>query len=389
MTSAKPFTMASDNESGFELDNLTITHPITARRVKRGESLRGCYKILLLGTTGSGKSTFIETLCPSSKPTLAISGNTLESVTQSLQEYFIDGITPSPTSSNPAQRIVLIDTPGMADDKISENAVVNGVVGWLYERTHFINHIIYFDRITDVRMGGNRKRAIELFKLLSGVQAAGNVTIATTMWDQLGVSDAGDGVESSRGEERRKKGETAMNKALERFEELRRGYWESFTTSNTNPNPKSPTSPSPSNPTPITKFINTQPSALHILNTAVSRYSIDTNFEVEKPAKTAGNGVVRMPFGRVLYEGLRERLERLKMRGRGVEEEIEGMSGGGVVQGEGGVMGDLDLNTEDRDELLQLLMKEKEDVEFMKGRVEYELSGFGPVLPPEWGIENN
>ncbi|KAF9039204.1 hypothetical protein BJ165DRAFT_373541 [Panaeolus papilionaceus] len=88
-----------------------------------------------MGTTGSGKITFIESLSPS-RP-LKISGNTLESVTQTLQPCLLTGVCPHPDKSNPAHSIVLIDTPGMADDKISEYRVVGEIVTWLKERLTF------------------------------------------------------------------------------------------------------------------------------------------------------------------------------------------------------------------------------------------------------------
>ncbi|KAF9039203.1 hypothetical protein BJ165DRAFT_373549 [Panaeolus papilionaceus] len=95
-------------------------------------------------------------------------------------------------------------------------------------------------------MAGSRKRSMDLFKVVSGIDTARNVTIATTMWDQIGL-------QGREGEERRERAE-------QRFEELRSGYWEHFTSTGST----------------LTKSHNTLESSLSILNTAVSQYTADT-----------------------------------------------------------------------------------------------------------------
>jgi hypothetical protein len=48
-----------------------------------------------------------------------------------------------------------------------------------------VNGILYFHRISDVRVGGTWKRNFTMFKKLCGEDAFNNVALVTTQWDQV------------------------------------------------------------------------------------------------------------------------------------------------------------------------------------------------------------
>ncbi|KAF9044430.1 hypothetical protein BJ165DRAFT_1481171 [Panaeolus papilionaceus] len=60
--------------------------------------------------------------------------------------------------SSRSQRLYLIDTPGFLDTRISEMKVVLILKEWLKETDILIDHTLYFDRITDIRLNKNMER---------------------------------------------------------------------------------------------------------------------------------------------------------------------------------------------------------------------------------------
>ena len=53
-----------------------------------------------------------------------------------------------------------------------------------YKKGRTVNGILYFHRISDVRVGGTSKRNFTMFKKLCGEDVFSNVAIVTTRWDQ-------------------------------------------------------------------------------------------------------------------------------------------------------------------------------------------------------------
>ncbi|PPR03577.1 hypothetical protein CVT24_007616 [Panaeolus cyanescens] len=246
------------------------------------------YKIILMGVTGSGKSRFIESLAP--KELLNISGNSLESVTQSVELYSIAGVTvKSFKIDNKGTElsdigITLIDTPGFADSDMSEAEVVRKIKAFMNEVRAYVDSIIYFDRISDIRMGSTRKRSMELFKAVTSVATAQHITIATTMWDQLSSPKS-------------------VQRAKERFEHLKTGHWKTFLDAGA----------------VLTKFENHQYSALKILNAAVRPFHGRRAFyEIERSPESR----VELGYTKLLQTTLMERFKNIQQRLRATRDEL-------------------------------------------------------------------
>ncbi|KAL0563986.1 hypothetical protein V5O48_018071 [Marasmius crinis-equi] len=129
--------------------------------------------ILVMGATGSGKTTFVNN---ASGGSLRI-GEGLRSCT--------DVVQVSPSFYLQGQRVVIIDTPGFDDTTKSDVDIFLMIARYLktlYEAGHYITGIVYVHRISDIRIGGGATRDIKLFRELCGEAAFGNALIVTNRW---------------------------------------------------------------------------------------------------------------------------------------------------------------------------------------------------------------
>ena len=134
-----------------------------------------------MGVTGAGKSSFISLLCDQK---IEI-GHDLQACTSSVDVYVCN--------LYPNQTIYLVDTPGFDDTNRSDTEVLREIAGWLtdsYSKDVKLNGIIYFHRISDIRMQGSAKKNLALFKKLCGENALKNVVLATSMWDKVPRDEA-------------------------------------------------------------------------------------------------------------------------------------------------------------------------------------------------------
>ncbi|KAH4153843.1 hypothetical protein HBI75_207140 [Parastagonospora nodorum] len=128
--------------------------------------------ILVLGMTGSGKSTFIQNC---TGKTVEI-GHGLQSCTNdlSVHSFFLAG-----------QHIHLIDTPGFDDTSHSDIDTLKTCASYLsasYANGVRLGGIVYLHRISDNRLGRNSLRSLQMFRKLSGPRSWPNTVIGTTMW---------------------------------------------------------------------------------------------------------------------------------------------------------------------------------------------------------------
>jgi len=136
--------------------------------------------IATMGVTGAGKSSFISLLC-NAKIDI---GHNLESCTVEVEIYACD--------MYPERTIYFIDTPGFDDTNRSDTEVLRELANWLtksYSDSIKLNGILYFHRISDVRMQGSAKKNLLMFKKLCGEDALRNVILVTSMWDRVSMED--------------------------------------------------------------------------------------------------------------------------------------------------------------------------------------------------------
>ncbi|KAK7444070.1 hypothetical protein VKT23_015468 [Stygiomarasmius scandens] len=135
--------------------------------------------ILLMGPTGTGKSTFIKFFNPENDDIHI--GHDLESQT-------ID-ITTSIYIDEEAQlAITLVDTPGFDDSRegVTDTDILGKIAAFLQdEGGRKLNGIIYLHRISDPRMGATTKKNLRMFTQLCGENNFGNLRIVTTNWSHV------------------------------------------------------------------------------------------------------------------------------------------------------------------------------------------------------------
>ncbi|KAF9031779.1 hypothetical protein BJ165DRAFT_1616491 [Panaeolus papilionaceus] len=205
-----------------EYQNIKVTGPASVERVERVE--RESRRILLMGSTGAGKCTFIEAL--GFAGTDKISSNALEGFTRAVVNYRTNHIT-----NNDGFPIYVVDTPGLADSKISEIAIVSMLQKWIKENRTAVNHLLYFIPVTHLRLFGSQRLVLKIFKDLTGVNTANSITIVTTMWDCVF-------------------GEVSTQRAEQGFLMLQNDAWKDYLTHGAE----------------LTKFHNTEDSALDIID---------------------------------------------------------------------------------------------------------------------------
>ncbi|KAF2745785.1 hypothetical protein M011DRAFT_459693 [Sporormia fimetaria CBS 119925] len=137
--------------------------------------------ILIMGVTGSGKSTFISRL---TEANVGI-GHSLESCTAEVEGYTIKG----PRGEN----IYLIDTPGFDDTQISDVDLLQKIASTLeamYRKDDIrFAGLIYMHRITDQRVAGSSLKSLRIFEKLCGEENYPCVILVTTMWNLLSDAD--------------------------------------------------------------------------------------------------------------------------------------------------------------------------------------------------------
>ncbi|PPR02317.1 hypothetical protein CVT24_011661 [Panaeolus cyanescens] len=234
-----------------------------------------------MGPTGSGKSSFIEAInSRSPRGPLGIAKNQLESVTKDVMGYCVRNVL---HLRGPI--IYIIDTPGFADPKMSELQVLGRLKGWR-DDCNLGDTVcaIYFHPINDVRMASSKKKCMEALKSFWGLYNTPNITLVTTMWDNL------------RPEKRAA--------AEERFNNIAADTWGEWLGHGSKP----------------IKFENTFESALSILNYVVRN---GFSLKVESVPKAEGYGIAKPITGMpVAEELLRERINLLHQQCQVIDDDL-------------------------------------------------------------------
>ncbi|GLB39634.1 putative 50S ribosome-binding GTPase [Lyophyllum shimeji] len=132
--------------------------------------------IPIMGITGSGKSTFINTLVPEAK--LAVGGD-VDPCTQSVQPAII-------AHPNDAERrVVFIDTPGLDNTSCPDEKILRQITDWLrqFYKDRKLAGIIYLFEISQARVKSSYVlKNLKHFDLSCGDIATKNVILASTKW---------------------------------------------------------------------------------------------------------------------------------------------------------------------------------------------------------------
>ncbi|KAJ3887090.1 P-loop containing nucleoside triphosphate hydrolase protein [Lentinula edodes] len=138
----------------------------------------------LMGSTGTGKSSFIRLLTNNTGVKI---GNNLDSQTSDVQVFhFFDKFS--------GRNIVLVDTPGFDDSRndITDTAVLKKIAEFLlnkYDEKRKLNGLIYLHRMSDPRFGGQASRNLKMFRNLCGPSAYRNIVVLTTFWDRVSAEE--------------------------------------------------------------------------------------------------------------------------------------------------------------------------------------------------------
>ncbi|KAG1740783.1 P-loop containing nucleoside triphosphate hydrolase protein [Suillus paluster] len=135
--------------------------------------------IPVMGLTGVGKSTFINTAV--GKVVTPV-GHGLHSCTAEIQHAFCA------CPSDPSRRVVLVDTPGFDDTFMDDSVVLSRIAVWLassYGNDMKLAGVLYIHDISQPRLSGVSHNNLDTFRKLCGEHAEKNVIIATTKWGEV------------------------------------------------------------------------------------------------------------------------------------------------------------------------------------------------------------
>ncbi|KAI0838299.1 P-loop containing nucleoside triphosphate hydrolase protein [Hypoxylon sp. FL0890] len=131
--------------------------------------------ILVMGITGSGKSSFISELL---QEDVDIIGHNLTSHTSRVSFFML--------KHEDGRRVFLMDTPGF-DDTYRSNAEVLRDIAFVLAKVYQcginVAGIIYMHRITDNRVSGSSAKNLEILRRLCGPNAFPRIVLTSSMWD--------------------------------------------------------------------------------------------------------------------------------------------------------------------------------------------------------------
>ncbi|KAF8891141.1 P-loop containing nucleoside triphosphate hydrolase protein [Gymnopilus junonius] len=156
--------------------------------------------IIIMGGTGAGKSTFVNTLLGEDRVKV---GYGLRSCTNEIERVDVPSFTRRPQGRG--CRLALIDTPGFdATDKDDLQILyrIAACVKDIYINKEVLGGIIYLHDISDDRLSAAAHTHLSLLKNFCGVTALKNVVLGTTKWSKV-----------------------TEGRGLEREKELKERYW--------------------------------------------------------------------------------------------------------------------------------------------------------------------
>ncbi|KAF9034846.1 hypothetical protein BJ165DRAFT_666907 [Panaeolus papilionaceus] len=313
--------MSTIPDFASKLKYIKIFGAVSVERVsKLGMDGVGDYAVfVLLGPTGSGKSSFIEAV--TSNPSLGLSSDKLEGFTQSVSIYRIINVV-----SQYGSAIYLVDVPGFADSRISAMSIVSMLKDMIQANptlSHF--QILYHTPINNPRLPGSQRQVLRTFKAFTGPQSAESITVVSTMWDSIW-------------------NESTRRRAEGNFNQLCEEIWTDCIAQGAD----------------IVKFHNTPQSALTILDNALGQGSMPYMFSIQN---TIHEPLQNTPYASHIYDDLQTQIHNLQMQQVNIQSELQ-------------------MATEQSDEKLRaVLIAQLVEVQMLLSKFEDELHEFGP--PPD------
>ncbi|KAF9034903.1 hypothetical protein BJ165DRAFT_1533919 [Panaeolus papilionaceus] len=311
--------MSTISDFATKLKHIKVHGAISVERVSNFGTVG--FVFVLLGPTGSGKSSFIEAVA--SDPSLGLSSDKLEGFTQSVSIYrIINAVT------SLGYPIHLVDVPGFADTKISAMSIVSMLKDMLQTNPNLYGfRILYHTPINNPRLPGSQRQVLQTFEALTGPQSAGNITVVSTMWDSIW-------------------NENTRRRAEGNFSQLRDEIWKNYITEGAD----------------IVKFHNTQESALTILDDAYQYGIWDGPLNIQNSIHLP---LRETSLGSHIYNDLQTRISNLQVQQANIQLELQ-------------------MATELSDEKLRaILIAQLAEVQILFTKFEEELHKFGsPPDPP-------
>ncbi|KAF9034868.1 hypothetical protein BJ165DRAFT_1533894 [Panaeolus papilionaceus] len=317
--------MSTIPDFATKLEYIKVLGAVSVERVSKFDSEALSHLVfVLLGPTGSGKSSFIEAV--TSNPSLGLSSDKLEGFTQCVSIYrTINAVAYGAP-------IYLVDVPGFADSKISAMSIVSMLKDMLQTNPGLIRfRILYHTPINNPRLPGSQRRVLRTFEALTGPESARNVIVVSTMWDSIWT-------------------ENGRRRAEGNFTQLWEEIWKDYIAHGAK----------------IVKFHNTPESALTILDDAFHRGTVITKFSVQQ---SIHRPIRESPFASHIYDDLQTRIQDLQMQQANIQLELQ-------------------MATEPPDEKLEaILIVQLEEVQMLCTKFEEELHKFGPPPDPPVTLE--
>ncbi|KAG6852773.1 hypothetical protein C0991_009213 [Blastosporella zonata] len=219
--------------------------------------------IPIMGPTGAGKSTFINTLLGKN---FARVGHELQSETQHIHHYRLPGVN---------RRVFIVDTPGFDDTSTGDREILRRIAVWMaksYSSDMKVAGIIYLQEITQTRVTGTTRKNLDMFEKLCGPNAATSIILATTKWGE---------VKSTVGEQREA--------------QLRDEHWKDMLMDGSK----------------MRRFDGTQNSAQKIVNEILARKALDAA-HIQSELVEVDKLLAETDAGRTLRYTLKELLEQQK-----------------------------------------------------------------------------
>lgn len=176
-----------DRESTKVKSRMTGSKDPEFRDARRGVDII----IPVMGPTGAGKSTFINSIAGWDAAEV---GTAMESKTKTLEAIIID--VKARKLDLPllkGKRLILLDTPGFDDTAGHEAIILRRIAVWLAlsykSEDHHLGGIIHLHDITQTRMTPSLKRSLEVFSCLCGDSAYPRIALGTTKWPSIASPD--------------------------------------------------------------------------------------------------------------------------------------------------------------------------------------------------------